>query len=183
MSSTSKAPDWLQRALRNPAVASEEFREQEPTDLLPGDVVVVGPYDDANACGRLLVVVDVDKGHFHGMLAMPETEFATSVDAVLAPESTGLGYEIAVLTRFHGAVWTVQVRQRVGAIEIPVLEELEKLSWNDEPADITLVRGQPLQPEGIDPSYPARRALSLEFDALIEHYRCHDLVPILDPAI
>ena len=185
MSSTSSAPDWLQSALGNSAVASDEFREQEPVDLLPGDIVVVGPYDDASACGRLLIVVDVDKGYFHGMLAIPETEFATSVDAVLTPESTGLGYDIAVLTRFHGPIWSVQVRHRVGAIELSDLEELERLMWNDEPSNIALLRGQLLQPEGIDPSYSARRVLSLEFDALTEHYRrrCRDLLPILDPLV
>ncbi|WP_419850093.1 hypothetical protein [Candidatus Poriferisocius sp.] len=186
MSGIAKAPDWLQRALRNPTVVCDEFREQEPTDLMPGDIVVVGPFGDANASGRLLVVVDVGKGHFHGMLAITETEFATSVDAVLTPKATGLGYEVAVLTRFHGPIWSVQIRQRVGAIEIPILEELEKLSWSDEPADIALLRGQPLQPEGIDPSYPARRALSLEFDVLTEHYRrrYHDLeFPTLDANI
>ena len=185
MNGPSEVPDWLERALRNRKVADDEFREQEPIDLLPGDVVVVGPYDDASAYGRLLVVVDVDKGYFTGMMAITETDLATAVDAVLAPEVTGLRYPIVVLTRFLGPLWTVQVRQRVGALTIPILEELEALSWNDEPPNVTLPSGQPLQPEGVDPHYPFRQALSLEFDILTEHYRrrCHDLTPILDPVI
>lgn len=186
MSSPPKAPEWLERALRSPEVASDEFRELEPTDQLPGDIVVVIPIGDPNACGRLLVVVDVDKEHLHGMLAIAATELATEADAVLAPEATGLGYEIAVLTHYHGSLWAVQVRHRVGAIEISTLEQLERLMWNDEPDDLLLHRGQPLQPEGIDPRFPILRSLSLEFDQLTDHYRrrCHDLeLPTLDANI
>lgn len=186
MSSPSKAPDWLERALRSPAVANDEFRDLEPTDLLPGDIVVVVPIGDANACGRLLVVVDVDNGHFHGMLAIAETEFATAADPVLPPESTGLGYKVAVFTHYHGPLWTVQVRHRVGAVEMSTLEQLERLMWNDEPNGISLSRGQPLHPEGIDPRFPTLRSLSLEFDQLTDHYRrrCHDLeLPTLDADI
>ncbi len=183
MSSPSKAPDWLQSTLRKPTLASDEFRELEPTDHMPGDIVVVVPIGGANACGRLLVVVNVDNDHFHGMLVIAEAELATSADAVLVPESTGLGYEIAVLTHYHGPLWTVQVQHRVGAIEKSALEQLERLMWNDEPDGLSLRRGQPLQPEGIDPRYPTLRSLSLEFDQLTDHYRrrCHDLeLPTLD---
>ena len=171
MSDSPETPNWLQEALLNHEAGSKEFREDSPADLLPGDIVVVGPYEDANACGHLLVVVDAENGYFEGMLAVPETEQAAEVDAVLTPEIAGLSYPIAVLTRFHGPVWAVQVRQRVGAIEMHVLEELEKLSWNDEPAGISLRRGLPILPEGIDPRYPDRRTLSLEFDRLTENYR------------
>ena len=186
MSNLPRVPEWLESALRSPTVGSDEFREQEPTDLLPGDIVVVVPFGEASSWGRLLVVVDVDEEHFHGMLAIAETELATSTDAVLAPESTGLGYDIAVLTHYHGPLWTVQVRHRVGAIEISTLEQLERLMWNDEPDGSSLHRGQPLQPEGIDPRFPTLRSLSLEFDQFTDHYRrrCHDLeLPILDANI
>lgn len=185
MSDTSETPDWLRNALLEHAAGSEEFSDDSPSDLLPGDIVVVEPYEGANACDYLLVVADTENGHFKGMLALAETEHAIDVDAILTPEITSLSYPIAVLTRFHGPMWSVQVRQRVGAIEIHVLEELEELSWNDEPADISLRRGLPLLPEGVDPRYPDRRALSLEFDRLTEHFRrrCHDLVPILDPFV
>ena len=109
--------------------------------------------------------------HFKGMLAIAGTEHAIDVDIVLAPENTGLSYPVAVLTRFHGPVWAVQVRDRVGGTEVPALEELRRLSWNDEPAGVSLRRGLPLLPEGLEPRYPDRRTLSLEFDRLTENYR------------
>lgn len=173
MSGTSETPNWLWDALLNHEAGGEEFREDSPADLLPGDIVVVGRYEEANACGCLLVVADTENGHFKGMLAVAETERAIDVDAILTPEMTGLSYPVAVLTRFHGPMWAVQVRRRVGAIEAPVLEELERLSWNDEPAGVSLRRGLPLLPEGIDPRYPERQTLSLEFDCLTEDYRHH----------
>lgn len=185
MSDSFETPNWLREALQDHTVGVKEFREDNPADLLPGDVVVVGPYEDASAFGNLFVVVDAENGCCKGMLAVAEIEHAIDVDAVLAPGETGLSYPVAVLTRFQGPVWAVQVRQRVGAIETHVLEELEKLSWNDDPAGISLRRGLPLLPEGIDPRYPDRRTLSLEFDRLTENYRrrCHGLLPIIDPTV
>ena len=183
MSDPSEMPGWLRIALRNNLVGSEEFREDRPADLLSGDIVVIGPYEDANARGHLFVVVDAEYDHCNGMLAVAETERAVDVDAVLTPETTGLGYPLAVLTRFRGTIWSHQVRQRVGAIEIPVLEELERLSWSDEPSGFTLRRGLPLLPGDIDPRYPVRRALSLEFDRLTEHYRRRQDMDLLDSSV
>ena len=72
------------------------------------------------------------------------------------------------------------MRRRVGAVEESVLGQLDELSHRDEPIGVTLKRGLPLQPEGIDPRYPALRVLSEELDSLTDHCRrrLHDLVPV-----
>lgn len=183
MSDISEMPDWLRIALQTHSVRSKEFREDSPADLLPGDIVVIGPYEDANASGRLFVVVDAKSDHCNGMLAVAETERAIDVDAVLAPETTGLDYPLAVLTRFRGSIWSHQVRQRVGAIEIPILEELERLSWSDESTGLAVRRGLPLLPESVDPRYRDRWALSLEFDQLTENYRRRHDMDLLDSIV
>ena len=186
MTSASKAPAWLHDELsEHPSQTDPQYREEEPIEVLPGDVLVVGTFDDPGSGGHLLVAVDSEDGWFKGMLVNAQTELATDVDAILPPSLTGLGYEVTAHTRFHGPLWTVQVRRRVGAVEMSTLDQLEKLSWSDEPNGVTLRRGQPLQPEGIDPRFPPLRSLSLEFDRLTEHYRrrCHDLTPILDPFV
>lgn len=186
MTSPSMSPAWLRTELReHPSRTDPQYREEEPIEVLPGDVLVVGTFDDPGSRGHLLIAVDSEDGWFKGMLANAQTELATDVDAILPPALTGLGYEVTAHTRFHGPLWTVQVRRRVGAVEMSTLDQLEKLSWNDEPNGVTLRRGQPLQPEGIDPRFPPLRSLSIEFDRLTEHYRrrCHDLTPILDPFV
>ena len=186
MNEASDLPSWLHPALtEHPSQADPQYREEEPLEVLPGDVLVVGAFDDPGARGHLLIAVDSEDGWFKGMLANAQTELATEVDVILPSALTGLGYAVTAHTRFHGPLWTVQVRRRVGAIEMSTLEQLEKLLWNDEPNGITLRRGQPLQPEGVDPRFPTLRSLSLEFDRLTEHYRrrCHDLMPILDPFV
>ncbi|MCQ3810003.1 MAG: hypothetical protein KTV68_05540 [Acidimicrobiia bacterium] len=186
MNSPSALPAWLLDTLsQRRSQADAQYREEEPIEVLPGDVLVVGPFDDYSAGGSLLIAVDSENGWFKGMLANAQTELATEVDAILPPASTGLGYEITAHTRFHGPLWTVQVRRRVGAIEMSTLEQLEKLAWRDEPSGVTLRRGQPLQPEGLDPRFPVLRALSLEFDLLTDNFRrrCHDLMPVLDPLV
>ena len=154
--------------------------------MLPGDICVVvsyDPFDSARrgigATGHLFVVIDEagDEAWFTGMLAGTETELATEVDAILEPECSGLGYEVVVHSRYRGPLWTAQVRRRVGAVEEAVRSQLDELSHRDEPGDVSLRRGLPLQPEGIDPRYPALRALSEELDDLTDHCRRrHDLV-------
>ena len=186
---------WLQQALAaHPRQPDPRFREEEPAEVVPGDVCVVVPMepvatagDRLGTIGHLFVVVEEaeGEGRFTGMLATAETELATEVDAILEPQCSGLGYEIAVLSRYFGPLWTVQVRCRIGAVGESVLGQLDELSHRDEPIGVTLKRGLPLQPEGIDPRYPALRALSEELDNLTDHCRRrrHDLLPTLDPAL
>ena len=176
-------------------MSDQRYREEEPVAVLPGDVCVIGPFDQAastddrlGTIGHLFVVIDEikDEGWFTGMLAGTETELATEVDAILGPERSGLGYEIVVHSRYLGPLWTVQVRRRVGAVDDSVLSELDELSYRDEPVGVSLRRGLPLQPEGFDPRYPALRTLSEELDNLTDHCRRrrHDLgAPVLDPAL
>lgn len=162
---------WLAEALVASASARcRDFSEDAPSDVAPGDICVVRPYDRTDTIGRLFVVVDTADGWCEGMLAGAETELATEVDAILPPSDTGLGYEIAVHSRFDGPVWIVQVLARVGAVGSSVLDDLERLAWSDY-AQVSVCLGLPLQPEGIDPRYPALRALSAELDTLTDH--CH----------
>ena len=181
-------PAWLSAALL--AVTTDlrdtELQEAEPTEVLPGDVCVVRLMNGPPSPGRLFVVTDVEDGCCQGMLAGIETELATEVDALLAPSFTDLGYEIAVYTRFLGAVWITQISRRVGAVTGEVLDQLLALAWSDEPDGVVVPRGVPLQPAGIDPRYPALARMSAKLDQLTDH--CHrrrgDLAaPVFDPAI
>ncbi|MGI8985003.1 MAG: hypothetical protein ACR2HM_10825 [Acidimicrobiales bacterium] len=186
MTDTAGEPAWLQEAIAATSTTRRhDLREEGPADVLPGDVCIVAPFDRDGGVGRLFLVTEVTDGSCEGMLAGAETELATEVDAVLTAEDSGLGYEVAVHSRFHGPIWTTQIQRRVGAIEASVLNEIEKLAWNDE-AEVSIRRGQPLQPDGIDPRFPALNALSAELDALTDHCRRrrHELTqPVLDPAI
>ena len=104
------------------------------------------------------------------MIASVETELATEVDVLLPAAETGLGYPIAIHTRYLGPVWTTQVQRRVGAVAADTLAEIERLAWNDE-AQVAVRVGLPLQPEDIDSRYPALRSLSAELNALTDHCR------------
>lgn len=173
MSDPTPTPGWLQEAVAaSPSGRSWGLLEEAPAEVLPGDVCVVAPFDRADTVGRLFVVTEVTEGCCEGILAGVETELATEVDAVLTAEDSGLGYEIAVHSRFHGSIWITQVRRRVGAIEAAVLDDIAKLAWNDDVL-VSVRVGVPLQPDGIDPRYPALRALSAELDALTDHCRRH----------
>lgn len=196
MTGSSSSPRWLvQAAEKHPSLSGQRCREEEPAEVFPGDICVVGPFDPSDPAGHrlgtvgyLCVVVEGTRheGWFTGMLAGTETELATEVDAILAPDCSGLGYEVVVHCRYFGPLWTVQVRRRIGAIEDSILRQLEELSHRDEPIGVELRRGLPLQPEGIDPRYPALRTLSAQLDSLTDHcrHRRHDLgAPVLDPVL
>lgn len=185
MSNSPNIPDWLVEAReRHQQTASPDFREEKPADILPGDICVVSPIDDRPEIGLLFLVTDVHIDWCSGMMITADAELATEFDAILSPEEAALRYQIVIHTHYFGPIWMrPQIRSRIGAIEIPVLESLEDLARGSESPAMSLKRGQPLQPEGMDPRFPPLKLLSLEFDRLTEHFRCHDLVPILDPAV
>jgi len=181
MNGSSKTPSWLQDALSQatrPIAAQTDLREESPTDVLPGDLCVVAPFDRGDRVGRMFLVTEIAESWCTGMMVGIETELATEVDAILPPEVSCLSYETAVHSRYHGPIWVVQIRRRVGAVEGSVLAEIERLAWSDE-ADVSLSVGQPLQPDGIDPRFPALQALSTSLDELTGHCRRrrHDLAP------
>ena len=157
-------PAWLSQAQR-PGASERPYFDDDPTEVLPGDICIVEPFGHGASIGRLFVIVDAESGWCEGMLASSETELATEVDAILPSSVTGLGYPVAVHSRYSGPIWEQQVRRRVGALEMETLEQLEALTWNDE-ADVDLTVGMPLQPEGFDPRFAALQALSAELDAL-----------------
>lgn len=180
-------PAWLQEVLTTtPApLPSEDLRQEAPAEVLPGDICVAVPFEQPGSPGRLFLVTASADGWCEGMLAGAETELATEVDALVSPQDSGLGYKIAVHSRFQGPIWVTQVLRRIGAVESTVLDDIEKLAWTDD-AQVTVTIGDLLQPEGIDPRYPALRGMSAEFDVLTEHCRRHryDLAqPILDPVL
>lgn len=115
------------------------------------------------------------------MLAGIEAELATEVDTLLAPSLTGLGYEIAVYTRFSGAVWITQISRRVGAVVGTCWASSLRWPGVTEPDEVVLPRGVPLQPAGIDPRYPSLARMSAELDHLTDHRhrRPDDLVASL----
>lgn len=178
-------PDWLVEALSATEPRPRAPEAQTPVEVHPGDICVVYPFSRSDAVGRLFLVRDTGEGWCEGMLAGVETELATEVDAVLSADLTGLGYPVAVHSRFHGPVWITQVARRVGSVGLHVLDDLERLAWNDE-AGVELALGLPLQPKGIDPRYPALEALSTELDVLTDHCRRrrNELSqPLLDPVL
>lgn len=186
MTEWNDSPAWLNEAISRAARPSEAaFREEAPSDVLPGDLCVVGPYELAGSIGRLFLVTDSTDGWCEGMLVSAETELATEVDPILDPNDTGVSYDVVVHSRYLGSIWTAQVRRRVGATSTDVLDQVMALAWNDEPNDVSLRVGLPLQPEGVDPRYGALIALSAELDGLTDHWRRrnHDLGPVLDPAL
>jgi hypothetical protein len=56
-------------------------------------------------------------------LVSNEVEYATAADVRLVPSETGLPYEIIVQTDLTGPVWTLQLREPVGVVDLT--------SWND----------------------------------------------------
>lgn len=187
MAETTGTPTWLVEALEAVELhrPDPDLCEESPAELLPGDLCVVTPHDDAAAVGRLFLITESDPGRCIGMLVSAEPELASEVDAVLSPTETGLPYLVAAHTRFSGPIWTTQVRRRIGAVPTEILDQLIALAWSDESDEVTVTRGMPLQPEGLDPRYSALRALSAELDALTNHCRRRpDLgVSVLDPVL
>lgn len=179
-------PAWLTRALAGSYRPGEEdMREEAPAQVLPGDLCVVVPFAQPDVSGRLFLVTEVEDGWCEGTLVGVDRALATEVDAVVPPQDSGLAYETVVHTRYHGPIWEVQIVRRVGAVESSVLEDVEQLAWTDEP-DVTVRRGTPLQPEGVDLRYPALRALSEELTRLTADCRRRRHVlgrAVLDPTL
>lgn len=162
----SDVPAWLTEAVVSaPGDSDPALREESPVDVLPGDICTVAPFGRSEGPRRLFLVVEAGDGWCEGMIASVETELATEVDVLLPAAETGLGYPIAIHTRYLGPVWTTQVQRRVGAVAADTLAEIERLAWNDE-AQVAVRVGLPLQPEDIDSRYPALRSLSAELNAL-----------------
>ncbi|HMR94447.1 MAG TPA: hypothetical protein PKE05_02835 [Microthrixaceae bacterium] len=182
----SDVPAWLTEAVVSaPGDSDPALREESPVDVLPGDICTVAPFGRSEGPRRLFLVVEAGDGWCEGMIASVETELATEVDVLLPAAETGLGYPIAIHTRYLGPVWTTQVQRRVGAVAADTLAEIERLAWNDE-AQVAVRVGLPLQPEDIDSRYPALRSLSAELNALTDHCRRRrgELdQPVLDPAL
>lgn len=132
-----------------------------------GSIIVVWP--KAGGIGRLCVVSgfedEYDSEEIEVMMVNAWTELATEVDAVLAPEQTGLNYEVVVHTRYVTWIKPINVKI-VGKVDDATVRQLVRMYYLDDPPGVTLQRGMPLQPEGIDPRWPALKALSVEFDRL-----------------
>ena len=179
-------PGWLALALSEVASSpAPELVEDYPASVMDGDVCVLRPSEQPDGLGRLFLVTETGDGWCEGMLMGIETELATEVDGILSPAESGLAYESAAYTRFSGPVWITQIRRRSGAATESVLDQLVALSFSDEPDGVQLERGMPLQPEGIDPRYPALQAMSQELHRLTDDCRRsrHDVVSFIDPAI
>lgn len=178
------------RSSRDPLPSSStrprDFRASDVDDVFAGDICVVEPMESNGDARHLLVVLDSDHDWCRGMLASSETELATEVDAIIGPADSALSYDIVVHSRYHGKIWSAQVRKRVGAVADETLHALESLRLSDDASDVQLRSGIALQPEGIEPRYAALRSLSQDLDALTSHYRQRSTFPIpvvLDPLL
>ena len=110
-------PDWLARAVAAHSATPSSWRQEEPTDVVEGDVLVVGAMDgEAPDCLVIAVDVDAQRRCFLAVLATNELPLAGADDVILDSEDTDLPYPVAALTRIVGYVWFVQVSRRVGAL-------------------------------------------------------------------
>ena len=158
-------PDWLTQAIAAHAVSPSLWRQEEPTDIAEGDIVVVGAMD-FEASDRLVVAIDVDSERrcFLGVLATNELPLAAADDVILHPEDTDLPYRIAAMTRLAGYLWFVQANRRVGALTENAAAAVRAGHAAVENALQRSRRGVPLQ----DPRHDVRWA-TLETEA--DHMR------------
>ena len=111
-------PDWLETAVAEHRVVPSPWRQSQPTDIVTGDIVVVGAMDGFEVPDRLVAVleVDADRRCFLGVLVTNEIPLATADDVILLPEDTDLPYQVAAMTQLAGFLWFVQVAERVGVL-------------------------------------------------------------------
>lgn len=161
MNRMNDGPDWLERAITESPATPSAWRQEEPTGVAAGDVVVVGAMD-FEVPDRLVIAIDVDSERrcFLAALATNELPLAAADDVILHPEDTDLPYRIAALTRLAGHLWFVQANRQVGALTESAAAAVRAGHAAAENALQRSRRGAPLQ----DPRHDMRWA-TLEAEA------------------
>ena len=141
-------PDRLSAALSShrPRIGDPENRPTGREIVQRGDIRKVGQYSHPNDAVRLALVLTVDPGEESAeiVLVHPYVELATETDLVFTPDETRAPYPVAVQTRVRSAVWTLQMRERVGSLSEEDLEEFSRVTVADDPFAASPRTGPPL---------------------------------------
>jgi hypothetical protein len=149
----SEGLDWLDDLKRlHPARSVQQPDPRDATGVTaPNGTSVGGIYravamdHDQRPC--LVIVTDTDESVRSAtvVLLSPEVEMGGDRDLLLAPERTGLAYEVIAQAEIFGYVWLVQLGKKVGRVDTQTLAQLAELQ-NPEPAllEIDLRSGPPI---------------------------------------
>ncbi len=148
-------PEWLSGALAKRPRPEYAWRESNPDDVMPGDIVVVGDLE-MPIPNRMVVVLDSDIARrcFLSALVTNELSLATANSLILEPEETDLPYKIAILAGLARYMWFTQVDKRLGAITEGVLEAIVETYAGAENKFQKSRRGVPLQYPSWDLRWP-----------------------------
>lgn len=184
-----RTPEWLSDTLAERLKPEYAWRESNPYDVMPGDIVVVGDMD-LSMSNRMIVVLDsdVERRCFLGALVTNELSLATANSLILKPEETDLPYTIVVLAGLARYLWFVQVDKRLGAITEEALEAIVETYAGAENTFQKLRRGVPLQYSGWDLRWPDLEKESqvlreLSQDCTIRRENDYIDLPYLDPRL
>ena len=141
-------PDRLSAALssRQPTAVALEHRSEGRKVVQRGDIRRVEPCFEPEGAVRLALVLDVDsdENSVEIVLVHPYAELATEADLVFSPDETGMPYPVVVQTRVRSAVWTLQMRERVGRLSEEALKEFGQVTVADDPFAASPRTGPPL---------------------------------------
>ena len=75
---------------------------------------------DGKGIDRLVLVLDIDDTNKAATVCLVsnEIEFAGAADLILKPAETGLPYDAIAETDMAGPMWTFQLRDPVGSVDI-----------------------------------------------------------------
>ena len=122
-------------------------REHHPTGreiVQRGDIRRVGQFSHPNGALRLALVLTVDGDSVEIVLVHPYVELTTETDLVFMPNETRTAYPVVVQTSVRSAVWTIQMRERVGSLSEEDLEEFGRVAVADDPFTVSPRTGTPL---------------------------------------
>lgn len=180
-------PDWLARAVAAHSATPSSWRQEEPTDVIEGDVLVVGAMDgEAPDCLVIAVDVDAQRRCFLAVRATNELPLAGADDVILGCEDTDLPYRVAALTCLVGHLWFVQVSRRVGALTENVAASVRAGLVGADDGFQRSRRGVPLQDPRSDLRWAALEAEANRMRVLAADCdrRRHDpliALPFIDP--
>lgn len=190
--------DRLERVLHNYGrPATSQFREEPPSDVQQGDVVVVHPgagFAGAPTIALVLDRGDVEPDHAWVAACTPDVWLATESAAILATDETDLPYEIAVFSRIAAPIAIGQIRSRVGAIDDVVMEAILLLQIGREQDSVLTGISAPEWDERRDAiktvasnlealAEPLRRRAASEVREPDVQVALEALMPVLDPAV
>lgn len=142
-------PDRLSTVLSSnrSRIGEPEHRPTGRQVVQRGDIRRVEPcFDDPHDVVRLALVltVDPDEDSVEIVLVHPYIELATETDLVFTSDETRAPYPVVVQTGIRSAVWTLQMRERVGSLSKEDLAEFGRVAVADDPFTVSPRTGPPL---------------------------------------